>query len=60
MEQKMKIAVLIDTENISSKYIDVILKEANALGNVIYKRIYGDWTTHIMASWKDVILDNAI
>ena len=56
----MKIAVLIDTENISSKYIDVILKEANALGNVIYKRIYGDWTTHIMASWKDVILDNAI
>jgi len=60
MEKEMRIAVLIDAENISSKYIEVILSEANALGNVIYKRIYGDWTKQIMGSWKDVILDNSI
>jgi len=61
MEQKeMKIAVLIDAENISSKYMDIILNEANALGNVIYKRIYGDWTMQNMSSWKEVILDNSI
>mgnify|MGYP007021004773 CR=1 FL=1 len=33
MNQEMKLAVLIDAENISSKYIDVILSEANNLGN---------------------------
>ena len=60
MEKEMRIAVLIDAENISSKYTEVILSEANALGNVIYKRIYGDWTKQNMGSWKDVILDNSI
>ena len=60
MNQEMKLAVLIDAENISNKYIDVILSEANNLGNVVYKRIYGNWTTPQMASWKNIILDNAI
>lgn len=60
MEKEMKLAVLIDAENIASKYIEVILREANALGNIVYKRIYGNWTAPQMGSWKDVILDNAI
>lgn len=60
MNQEMKLAVLIDAENISSKYVDVILSEANNLGDVIYKRIYGNWTTPQMASWKTTILNNAI
>lgn len=60
MEKEMKLAVLIDAENISSKYVEIILGEAAALGNVIYKRIYGNWTTPQMGSWKDVILENAI
>lgn len=60
MNQEMKLAVLIDAENISSKYIDVILSEANNLGDVVYKRIYGNWTTPQMASWRNTILDNAI
>ncbi len=60
MDKEMKLAVLIDAENIANKYIEVILREANNLGNVIYKRIYGNWTTQQMGSWKDVILDNSI
>ena len=56
----MRIAVLIDAENISSKYVDVILREANNLGNVIYRRIYGNWTSPNMASWKKVVLENAL
>ena len=60
MHQEMKLAVLIDAENISNKYIDVILSEANNLGNVVYKRIYGNWTTPQMSSWRNIILDNAI
>jgi uncharacterized LabA/DUF88 family protein len=60
MNHEMKLAVLIDAENISSTYIDVIMSEAHGLGDVIYKRIYGNWTTSQMASWKSTILDNAI
>lgn len=60
MEKEMKVAVLIDAENISAKYVNVILSEANNLGGVIYKRIYGDWTSSQMGSWKSVILENSI
>lgn len=60
MEKELKIAVLIDAENVSSKYVNLILQEANALGNVIYKRIYGNWTTPLLNSWKNELLDNAI
>jgi uncharacterized protein (TIGR00288 family) len=55
-----KLAVLIDAENISSKYIKTILDEASNVGNIIIKRIYGNWTNNQMAAWKDVILDNSI
>ncbi|MCI2055799.1 MAG: NYN domain-containing protein [Oscillibacter sp.] len=60
MEKEMKIAVLIDAENISGKYVNVIMSEANNLGNVIYKRIYGDWTSPQMGAWRNVVLDNSI
>ena len=60
MEKEMRIAVLIDAENISNKYTEIIMNEANVLGNVICKRIYGDWTRQNMGSWKEVILDNSI
>ena len=53
MDNEMKLAVLIDAENISGAYIDIILSEANGIGDVIYKRIYGNWTTSQMAScWR--------
>lgn len=60
IDKELRLAVLIDAENISSKYIDVILSEANTYGNIIYKRIYGDWTARQMRSWRSVILDNAL
>lgn len=60
MDNGMKLAVLIDAENISSKYIKTILDEASNNGNVIFRRIYGDWTNNQMAAWKSVVLDNSI
>lgn len=38
-------AVLIDSDNISSKYISNILDEMTKYGVITYKRIYGDWTS---------------
>lgn len=43
MEEK-RYAVLIDSDNISSKYIVSILDEMTKYGVITYKRIYGDWT----------------
>ena len=59
-DKELRVAVLIDAENISSKYAGIILQEAESLGNVIYKRIYGNWTTTQLNSWKHVMLENAI
>ncbi|MCF0116053.1 MAG: NYN domain-containing protein [Erysipelotrichaceae bacterium] len=60
MKEDLKLAILIDAENISYQYIDIIMNEANTYGNIVYKRIYGNWTLSKMDTWKDVILDYAI
>ncbi len=39
------IALLIDSENISSNYVNLIIDEANKYGTINYRRVYGDWTT---------------
>ncbi len=60
MENELKFAVLIDADNISDKYIKIILEETANSGIATYKRIYGDWTSPQLASWKSVLLDNSI
>jgi uncharacterized LabA/DUF88 family protein len=51
-----RIAVLIDADNVSSKYIKPILDELTKYGAPTYKRIYGDWTRPEMNAWKNVLL----
>lgn len=60
MEQDLKIAVLIDADNISEKYIKIIMDETANIGIATYKRIYGDFTSSHMNSWKTVLLNNSI
>lgn len=47
------IALLIDSENISTKYLPIIIDEANKYGRINYKRVYGDWTKRVISPWKD-------
>lgn len=44
MEKTNNIALLIDAENIESKYIEKILGELSSRGRIIVKRAYADWT----------------
>ncbi|SHF15644.1 TIGR00288 family protein [Lactonifactor longoviformis DSM 17459] len=53
-------AVLIDSDNISSKYISGILDEMTKYGVITYKRIYGDWTSTQTTKWKQALLENSI
>lgn len=59
MEDK-RYAVLIDSDNISSKYISSILDEMTKYGVITYKRIYGDWTSPQANKWKKELMENSI
>lgn len=60
MNEDRRIALLIDADNISEKYIRSILDEISLYGSPTYKRIYGDWTTPQMGKWKPVLLEHSI
>src|SRR5664280_1925360 len=60
MEHDRKIAVLIDADNVSEKYIKYIIDEISNHGTPTYKRIYGDWTKPQLGSWKSVLLNYSI
>lgn len=60
MEKDKKIAVLIDADNVSAKYIKYIIDEILNHGIPTYKRIYGDWTQPQLNPWKDILLKYSI
>jgi len=61
MEAKdLKLAVLIDGDNIPSAYVKEMMEEIAKYGNPTIKRIYGDWTKPHLNKWKKILLENAI
>lgn len=59
-EKEKRLAVLIDAENISIKYVKVVLDEISNYGIATYKRAYADWTSLALKAWKDEVLKNSI
>lgn len=53
----MKVAILVDAENISYRYAKLILEEAGNIGSVVCKRIYGDWSENSLSSWRKPIVE---
>ncbi len=56
----LKLAVLIDADNVPYSNIKGMLEEIAKYGIPTTKRIYGDWTKPTVAGWKGVLLENAI
>ncbi len=56
----IKLAVLIDGDNIPSAHVKGMMEEIAKYGNPTIKRIYGDWTNPKLSKWKNVLLENAI
>ncbi|MBC5734004.1 NYN domain-containing protein [Flavonifractor sp. DFI.6.63] len=56
----LRLAVLIDADNASRTAMRDVMAEIAVYGTPTIKRIYGDWTTPNMASWKPILLENAI
>ncbi|MDR1253299.1 MAG: NYN domain-containing protein [Treponema sp.] len=55
-----KLAVLIDADNTQAIIIEGLLAEVAKYGVASVKRIYGDWTSTNLRSWKEKLLDYAI
>ncbi len=58
--EDIRFAILIDSENISAKYIKYILGEVTKYGVITYKRIYGDWTTSQAGKWKNALQEYSL
>lgn len=56
----LRLAVLIDADNVPSKKITEMMEEIAIYGVPTFKRIYGDWTSPNLSGWKKVLLKNAI
>jgi len=56
----LRLAVLIDADNISYSNVKGIMEEIARYGTPTFKRIYGDFTTPNLSGWKPVLLENAI
>lgn len=59
-EKELKLAVLIDADNIPYSYVRDMMEEIAKYGIATVKRIYGDWTDNRLSGWKKVLLENAI
>ncbi|CAN5457606.1 NYN domain-containing protein [soil metagenome] len=56
----IRIAVLIDADNVPSTNIKAMLEEIAKYGTPTFRRIYGDWTKPNLNGWKNVLLESAI
>ncbi|MEX2234755.1 MAG: NYN domain-containing protein [Cyclobacteriaceae bacterium] len=57
---ELKLAVLIDADNIPYANVKGMMEEIAKYGTPTFKRIYGDWTRPTTTGWKGVLLQNAI
>lgn len=59
-EPTLRLAVLIDADNAQAVVIEALLAEIARFGEATVKRIYGDFTSPMSASWKKVLQRYAI
>lgn len=55
-----KLAVLIDADNAQASIVEGLLAEIANYGIASVKRIYGDWTSTKLRSWKEILLEHSI
>ncbi len=56
----LRLAVLIDADNAPRTAIKEVMAEVAVYGTPTIKRIYGDWTSPNMSTWKPLLLENAL
>ena len=59
-DRDLRLAVLIDADNASRTAMRDVMAEIAVYGTPTIKRIYGDWTSPNMSTWKSILLETAI
>lgn len=59
-QNELKLAVLIDADNVPYANVKEMFEEIAKYGTPTFKRIYADWTKPTVSGWKNVLLENAI
>ncbi len=59
-EKEIRLAVLIDADNVPYSNVKGVMEEIAKYGTPTFKRIYADWTKPTVTGWKNVLLENAI
>ena len=60
MDDRLRIALLIDADNASARTLPYVLDELAELGEANVRRAYDDWGSEGLRGWRKVLLDNAI
>lgn len=56
-KQENNIAMFIDCDNVSSKYIESIFDDLSQYGTVNIRRAYGDWKDKKLHGWENILQD---
>ena len=59
-DQERRLAVLIDADNTSAKWAEVIFREVARLGEASVRRIYGDFSGTRLRAWEDELQAHAL
>ena len=57
---EIRFAVLIDGDNAQPALVVDVLKEVAKYGKITIRRVYGDWTSRQMETWKKHLPQNAV
>jgi predicted nuclease of predicted toxin-antitoxin system len=60
MNQPKKLAVFINADNVCANTIESILNKIETFGRIGIKRVYGDWGSSRLTTWRQKILPNAL
>ncbi|MDD3005156.1 NYN domain-containing protein [Flavobacterium sp.] len=60
ISKELKLAVLIDADNVPYSNVKGMMEEITKYGTPTTKRIYADWTRPNANGWKNVLLEHAI
>lgn len=57
INQQKNIAMFIDCDNVSAKYIESIFNDLSQYGKVTIRKAYGDWSSKYLNGWSNVLLE---
>jgi hypothetical protein len=56
----VKLALLIDADNVRAEFLPIIIREASTLGRVVIRRVYGHFGSPAMGAWQPLLHSHAL